>query len=242
MEKRGWMVYLSNAAVFLQYDGVKILIDGLYRDTSGYFSQLPDAVWDGMQKGNGELAHIDYLLFTHSHADHFYAPYLQKYLQKNEVKGYALPCSEDPLYGCRAISFDREKKAALAEGITCRYLDIRHLDPCYYGVTNRCYLLEAGRKKLLFLGDADYQEEVYQELAEEEIDVAFVTPVFYNHPTGRKILQERLRVGKIILYHLPFLAEDTMQMGKMAERDIKRHAREGQPVVIWNRTGQSLVF
>lgn len=49
MEKRGWIVYISNAAILLQYRGVKVLIDGLYRDTSGYFSQLPDAVWESMQ-------------------------------------------------------------------------------------------------------------------------------------------------------------------------------------------------
>lgn len=242
MEKRGWLVYLSNAAILLQYEGTKVLIDGLYRDNSGYFSQLPIAVWDGMQKGIGELAHMDYLLFTHSHADHFYEPYVLQYLQKNKVKGYALPCSPDALHGCRAISFDGERKAVLAEDITCRYLDIRHLDSRFYDVMNRCYLLEVRGKKILFLGDADYQLEGFKELAEEEIDIVFVTPVFYNHPFGRKILQEILHVRKIILYHLPFPQEDTMQMEKMARRDIMRYTKENQPVVIWNKTGQSLVF
>lgn len=242
MEKCGWLVYLSNAAVFLQYNGVKILIDGLYRDNSGYFSQLPDAVWDGMQKGNGELAHIDYLLFTHSHADHFYEPYVLQYLRNNHVKGYALPCSDNTLYGCRAISFDTENEVELEKGIICRYVDIRHLDPRFYNVTNRCYILKVGVKNLLFLGDADYQEESFQELVNEEIDIAFVTPIFFNHPSGRRILQEILCVRKVILYHLPFSQEDTMQMEKMARRDMVRYAKEDQLVVIWNKTGQALVL
>ena len=88
MEKRGWIVYISNAAILLQYRGVKVLIDGLYRDTSGYFSQLPDAVWESMQQGMGEISNVDYLMFTHSHADHFYEPYVSKYLQKNAAVSY----------------------------------------------------------------------------------------------------------------------------------------------------------
>ena len=242
MEKRGWIVYISNAAVLLQYDGVKLLIDGLYRDNSGYFSQLPNAVWEGMQQGVGELAHIDYLLFTHSHADHYYEPYILQYLRKNKVKGYVLPCSTDSMCGCGAISFDAEKKAELEKGIVCRYLDIQHLDSHIYNVTNRCYLLKIRGKNILFLGDADYRMERFLELAEEEIDIVFVTPIFYNHPSGRKILQEVLHIRRIIVYHLPFPDEDVMQMEKMTRRDIMRYTKEEQSVVIWNRTGQSLVF
>ncbi len=242
MENRGWLVYVSNAAVLLQYKGIKVLIDGLYLDNSGHFSQLPNAVWDGMQKGIGEMAHIDYLLFTHSHADHFYIPYVQQYLQKNNVKGYALPCSTERLNGCRAISFDEEKRVELAEGFACSYLDVRHLDQRFHGVTNRCYLMEMKGKRILFLADADYQAEAYFELRGLEIDIAFVTPVFFNHPSGRMILQEILLVRKIILYHFPFEQEDTMYMEKMARRDIMRYEKEGQPIVIWNKTGQSLVF
>ena len=63
MEKRGWIVYISNAAILLQYRGVKVLIDGLYRDTSGYFSQLPDAVWESMQQGMGEISNA--VSYTH---------------------------------------------------------------------------------------------------------------------------------------------------------------------------------
>ncbi|MFR1386707.1 MAG: MBL fold metallo-hydrolase [Anaerotignum sp.] len=242
MEKRSWIVYISNAAILLQYRGVKVLIDGLYRDTSGYFSQLPDAVWESMQQGMGEISNVDYLMFTHSHADHFYEPYVSKYLQKNAVKGYAAPFSSESLKGCTAIVFDSEKKAVLEVDIVCGYLDIRHLDPRFYHVTNRCYLIEMGEKRILFLGDADYQAETYGALHGVEIDIAFVTPVFFNHETGRKILQEMLHIRKIILYHLPSCQEDTMQMEKMARRDIARYAKEDQPIVIWNKTGQSLVF
>ena len=242
MGKNGWAAFVSNGAVLIQYNGTKVLIDGLYRDDSGYFSQLPDAAWKTMQRGEGELAHIDYLLFTHSHWDHFYEPYVLTYLQKNRVKGYCLPHTDRVLEKCPVISFDGEGKAELGGDITCRYLDIRHLDPRFYDVVNRCYLLEMKGKHFLFTGDADYQEEVFTAFSGEEIDVAFVTPVFYNHPKGRRILQELLSVKKVVIYHLPFPEEDGMQMEKMARRDMERHGKAEQPVVIWNKTGQSMVF
>lgn len=40
MEKRGWIVYISNAAILLQYRGVKVLIDGLYRRYKRLFQSI----------------------------------------------------------------------------------------------------------------------------------------------------------------------------------------------------------
>lgn len=55
MEKRGWIVYISNAAILLQYRGVKVLIDGLYRDTMRLFQSITwMPIWESMQQGMGE--------------------------------------------------------------------------------------------------------------------------------------------------------------------------------------------
>lgn len=242
MEKRGLAVCISNAAVFLQYGETKILIDGLYKDLGRNFSELPEKVWESMRRGEGELSNIDYLLFTHSHYDHFYVPYLQEYLEHNEVKGLCLPPGERWQGKGHSLSFDEEGKIPLPEGITLRFLDVRHLDKQFYDVVNRCFWVEIGKKHLLFLGDGDYQEEAFEKIRDLPVDTVFVTPIFYNNAKGRKILREILGVKKIVVYHLPFPEEDTLHYERMTRRDIEKYGEKDENVVLWNRTGQSILF
>jgi len=248
MEKKGLAVSISNAAVFLRYGETTLLIDGLYRDNSGWFSAIPDKVLKEMLQGQGELRNIKYLLFTHSHADHFYAPYLIEYLEHNQVTGLCLPPVEQSSVLLKGkakevvLPFDELGRSRLTEGISIEYLEMRHLDPKFYHVVNRCFLIQAGEKELLFLGDADYRQEAFLPLAGRRIDIVFVTPVFFNHEKGKRILREIIQPRKIVVYHLPFSEDDRMQFGKMARRDAERYGETGQQISIWDRFGQSFLF
>lgn len=242
MKKRGLAVCISNAAVFLRYGETTLLIDGIYRDLDGNFSNLPERVWEEMRRGEGELSNIDYLFFTHQHQDHFYLPYLREYLAHNRIKGLCLPPQERAEGLSPLLSFDAEGKLELSEDITVRFLDVRHLDRHFAAVVNRCFWLKMGEKHLLFLGDGDYQEEVFAEMCPLPVDMAFVTPIFYNHPKGRRILREILGVKKIIVYHFPFPEEDTLHYTKMTSRDMEKYAGQDETITIWNKTGQAIFF
>ena len=247
MEKKGLAVYISNAAVFLQYGETKILVDGLYRDQSGCFSDIPAKILEPMLRGKGELRDIEYLLFTHSHSDHFYAPYVERYLEHNQIKGLCLPPAwQSPTFMKEGaenanIQFDEFGKAALTDEISLEYFDVRHLDQKFRHIVNRCFLIRAGKTTILFLGDGDYQENAFLPMAEKSVDIVFVTPVFYNHEKGRRILREIIQPKQIVLYHLPFPENDRMRFGKMAKRDVEKYG-EGQSISIWNKTGQAFLF
>lgn len=64
-------VLLGNAGVLLQYNGVKLLIDGIYYDRSGFFSNVPSFILKSLLQGQGCFRDIDYFLFSHDHSDHF---------------------------------------------------------------------------------------------------------------------------------------------------------------------------
>lgn len=242
MKKRGLAVCISNAAVFLQYGETTLLIDGIYQDLNGNFSNLPKPLWEDMRRGRGDLSNVDYLLFTHSHDDHFYLPYLREYLSHNQVKGICLPPQENGEGLPPPLLFDTKGRLELSTDITVRFLDIRHLDKRFAAVINRCFWLKMGEKHLLFLGDGDYEEEAFAEMCPLPVDIAFVTPIFYNHPKGRRILREILGVKKIIVYHFPFPEEDILHYERMTRRDIEKYARQDETVTIWNKTGQAILF
>lgn len=84
-------VLLGNAGVLLQYNGVKLLIDGIYYDRSGFFSNVPDCMWKRLLQGQGCFRDIDYFLFSHDHSDHFDSRRIKLCLAQQAPKLVILP-------------------------------------------------------------------------------------------------------------------------------------------------------
>ncbi|MCH3950315.1 MAG: MBL fold metallo-hydrolase [Acidaminococcus sp.] len=244
----GKAVLLGNCGVYIQYEGTRFLFDGLYKDLSHSFVQLPDTVWRAMAEGRGYLSNIDYLLFSHSHFDHYFSNYLFTYMAHNQVKGLVLPVLDQTTglkrayeeFGGKLLHF-KEGEAELGEDIRLRLIRTHHLDPRHFSLPVYAYLLALGRKKLLVMADADYQEADFRCLEGIDIDYAFVTPVFYNNAAGRRILFEQLSIRQLVLYHLPDPDNDRFQYGRMAENDVRKYGRE-KPTFIWREYGQSIIL
>ncbi|MDD4844128.1 MAG: MBL fold metallo-hydrolase [Anaerotignum sp.] len=250
MEQKSYAVLVSNAAVLVVHRGVRILLDGLYKDLGENFTDLPEWAWKLMKKGKGELANVDYLLFSHSHYDHYYTPYFMEYMAANEVRGICFPPIDDTIglaaaeaeFADKIITFDRNKEVILEQGIRLKVFTTRHVDKKYYDVPNQCFRLDLDGVKLAFLSDVDYFEEDFIKQNDFTADIAFVTPIFYNHPKGRRILREIMKVKETVIYHLPSLEDDRFMYYKMAQRDVEKNAQEGETVLIWNESGQNLSF
>ena len=249
MEQKSYAVLVSNAGVVVVHKGVRILLDGLYKDLGKNFTDLPEWAWKLMKKGKGELANVDYLLFSHSHYDHYYSPYFNEYMAANEVKGICFPPIDETTglpeavaeYTDKVIHLDKNNEAILDQGIELKVFTTRHVDKQYYDVPNQCFRLNLSGIKLAFLSDVDYYEEAF---AEEDFtaDIAFVTPIFYNHPKGRRILRDIMKVKETIIYHLPSPEDDRFMYFKMAQRDVEKYVQEGEKVLIWNESGQNISF
>ncbi|WP_317854136.1 MBL fold metallo-hydrolase [Chakrabartyella piscis] len=250
MEDKNFAILLSNAGIIVVHNGIRILIDGLYKDLGGNFSQLPDWAWNTMQQGKGELGNIDYLLFTHSHYDHYYAPYVNQYLEKNQVKGVLFPPVDDTkgleeqvqMYEDKKITLDAAGCATLESDITLRIMTTRHVDERFHHVPNQCISLEIGGQKLAFLADADCYESDFQAAKDFVADIVFVTPIFYNNAVGRRILREQIHAKTIVMYHLPSPEDDRFMYHKMAVQGAKRHALPDEETLIWNESGQRIAF
>ncbi|MDD3394827.1 MAG: hypothetical protein PHG19_09335 [Anaerotignum sp.] len=250
MEQKSYAVLVSNAGVFVFHKGVKILLDGLYKDLGRNFTDLPAWAWELMKKGKGELANVAYLLFSHSHYDHYYSPYFMDYMTANQVKGICFPPIDDTMglataeagFADKIIKFDKNNEALLEQGIKLKMFTTRHVDKKYYAVPNQCFRLDLDGVRLAFLSDVDYYEEDFAKEIDFTADIAFVTPIFYNHPKGRKILRDIIKAKEIIIYHLPSPEDDRFMYFKMAQRDAEKYAQEGEKVLIWNQSGQNISF
>jgi L-ascorbate metabolism protein UlaG (beta-lactamase superfamily) len=223
-----------------------ILVDGIFGETP-YFSPLPKEVKKACFGMGEEYRHIDHLIFTHRHQDHFHAGFVKAYVRSNCVKSVIVPTAgPDPtsyledrgslkevIGTCRLeepeIGPGGRKMLTLSETVsdTAEYLCCNHLDSKTYPAVMHCaVLLSAAGKKLLFLADADTSEENRDLFADiYEPDIVFVTPLFYLDPRGRHILQS-MSPKRTFLYHIPCPADDVTGLKGLAEKLLKEHTED----------------
>lgn len=250
---------VANAGVLVEYNGVGLLVDGIHHEEGHPFSRVSENDMKLMRQGYDIFANIDYLLFTHEHPDHFTPQYVSEHIQVRSVKGVFLPNKSDgspdlalllnhvqklaiPFWTLGLEPGDT-KRFALADDLIVTAIGTRHMGPQYQTIRNDCFLLTLAGKNLLFTGDADYVSRYFKNaLAEVALDAVFVNPVFYHNPNGQEIINEIFRPRNLVIYHMPFEQDDTLQFSYMVTSDIQRHGRPGIQTHVLRREKQSLCF
>jgi L-ascorbate metabolism protein UlaG (beta-lactamase superfamily) len=248
---------LANEGILLQDTNTKLLIDGIHTKHSGEFSGLSAQVLADLLAGQKTLyQNIAYLLFTHHHEDHFSSVYTEKFLKGHRLKGVVIPeyqVQESPslkevaeqqserVY-FPALSFGEKMTIKFTETLSIVVFCAMHAGEEFRDVANYCYLISLQGKKIFIIGDSDYDATYFSEmLAGEPVDVLFVNPMFIRLQTGRKVI-EAINPRKLIVYHIPFEGEDSLQFRRMVPKDLIRHEGDFPPAeILWDEL-QTLVL
>lgn len=225
---------LGNAGVMLQYEGIKILLDGLYLDDSGLFSNIPQSVLNRLLYSKNEFSDIDYLLFSHCHPDHFNKQLLFQFLLNHSPKQVVLPAYAQESRS--VISFLNEKQISFtalnnngksrvfsfSNNLYVTALPTVHMGNQFAEIPHFSYLFTMGMRNILFLADAACNAEHLQCIAREPIDSVFVTPLFFHDKVGQNIIKEMICPNQIFIYHMPFIENDKNGYYKMMNWDLKK--------------------
>lgn len=252
------MTLLANTGIIIESGGVKFLIDGLHKNISTTFSGLSAEVFADLCAGEKELyKNINYLIFTHLHKDHFSAEYTEKYLDNNKVAGFFAPeilkekyislnnkieqNSEQSYYF--DLSLGEKQTIRLADDLSIEVFSAVHAGEQYTDLENYCYLINFAGRKLFIISDSDYDSKYFFEMLEDEdIEAAFVNPLFLNNKRGREVIIEALKAERLIVYHIPFAEDDKYRMRKMVKRDTEKYKDQLPEInILWNEL-QSLSF
>ncbi len=248
---------VANAGVLVTHEDRALLVDGIHREDGHPFSRVPEADLVRMRFGVSPFERLDYLLFTHEHPDHFTPRLVAELVARRKVRSIFLPGAaggSPDLAELTALAGERDiplHGLSLAPGETARFepedgiavtaIGTRHMGPQYQDVRNDCYLLSLGGLNLLFTGDADHVPEYYEAaLAGVRLDAAFVNPLFLHNPTGQAIIENIFRPREVVVYHMPFAGDDSMNFAYMVGRDRKKLDRPDRPVRILAGEGQRL--
>ena len=233
---------VANAGVLLAYDGVTILLDGIFGAEGHPFSHLSEETWQDMLSGRPPFEKIDYLLFTHNHPDHLDCGMVRTFLAHRSVKGVFLPDTHSVRQsGLTMELLDRGIPAVLLSDktdhalyriepqITVRAFRTRHLDRKFERVHHFCYLLTFGGRHFLFTADMDYVSEDLSELGEMPLHAVFVNPLFFSVLRAHRFFKGHLNARQICVYHIPFSGDDRSGMRSHLAYNLSRWGAEMPP-------------
>lgn len=250
---------VANAGVLVRYQGSGILVDGIHHEDGHPFSRISPMDLHLMKMGSQPFAQLDYLLFTHEHPDHFTPLRVLDHLRNRPAKGVFVPDRKNGSAALgqlldevreQGIEFrtlglepGRVQSYALEDGLELTVIGTRHMGPQYQSVRNDCFILSLGGVNLMFTGDADYVADYYEKsLPDLELDAVFVNPLFYHNPHGQSIINDIFRPRNVVIYHMPPVHNDPMQLGLTVERALKKYSRPEVPTHVLRVEKQLLSF
>ncbi len=251
----------ANAGILLQTEKASFLIDALHAEGDYPFSRVPAEMLQRMNTGDNAFRNTDYLIFSHSHPDHYSPDVVLDYLKHNRVKRIVLPDQEEPEDSVREKNLlkwiDENKIPSwrlhqergtlhtymLAPDIYLTAMCMPHISERFADRNCICLLISVDGRQILFTGDCDFQsQEFFMPFGKVELDAVFVNPLFFHDEAGRKILNSTLSTRHVLVYHVPFEHEDTLSMRALVRQDIRKYAADFSDVQILQDCGQKIVL
>jgi L-ascorbate metabolism protein UlaG (beta-lactamase superfamily) len=88
---------LANAGIYLESGDASVMIDGLNKPTA-HFDGISNMCFEDMLAGKGFVGDGTFLLYTHTHQDHFDADKNIIYVKEKKARGIFLPFSDSEDY------------------------------------------------------------------------------------------------------------------------------------------------
>ncbi len=255
MEQTLRVTLIANAGLLLEYDGVTLLLDGIFGRGGHPFSVPTEETRQKLMNGEHPFERLDYLLFTHAHPDYFSPEMTLELLRRRPVKGVFLPdtrsARESGLVawleqsGTPAVLLsDATDHAAyqIEPHIGVHPFRTRHLDQKYEHVKHFCYVLTFGEKRVLITADADYVHEDFAGLGDVRLRAAFVNPLFFSTLRTGRFFKGTLNAETVCVYHIPFREDDATGMRGRLEHAYRLWGTDRPPAILLSEPFERLTL
>jgi L-ascorbate metabolism protein UlaG (beta-lactamase superfamily) len=238
-QSKNYIQYVGNMGMLVSLEKTQILIDGLHLKYEDDYLNPPQSLLDSLIYHISPY-HVDILLFTHVHKDHFhYRPALEFLLKNPNTRLIAPQQVLDTL-----IRFSNgteiagqlvpaEKASSFAwEGVKIQPFLLPHTwKSRHFRIANYAYVLEKNGKRIVHLGDASADEEDFKGplFHQREFETVIVPAWFLGSNTASFTLRH-FKARKWVAGHISPL-ENTPRVPENLLISVEWMTRLGQRVI-----------
>ena len=204
----------ANAGVSLALGGRRIWVDALHDTPTGGFSTLTPEMLSQMERHTA-FQDPDMMVFTHCHGDHYSHALTAQARARWPRARLVLP---ERRFADQELLEGAEVAKTLGD-IRLRFFRLTHEHPETLDVPHYGLLLSCGGKNVLLAGDcAIASPELADAVGNTPVDLALLNFPWLALSRGRRYIAERLHPAHLLVYHLPFPADDTAGYRAAVER------------------------
>lgn len=214
-----------NCGLYLWDGNSGILVDGVH--TAGapaHFSPMPSEMMRWMETRTGLFAHLNGILFTHLHGDHYWETAVNHLTTREK----SLPCwMPEMIHLSHAVDAGTNVRRIQMGTFRILCLETLHDGANYVEEPHNAFLVQSGTASVLIAGDSLFREQDLKLLTK----FAPIQNAFFNlyqlsdYGNGPEIVR-KLGIKRLFLYHLPFAQDDSENYRVLSFQILKRFPPE----------------
>ena len=209
--------YIANEGVLISTRDKRVLIDGLHRLYEPEYAYLPDAEREKIEAARPPFEAIDLILVSHKHLDHFHPESVGSYLKSSPKTILATSQQVVDEVAAKYSAYEsiksritpitytlKSRQPMKLAGIDVEVLGVGHGSGRHATIQNLGHVILLGGKKLLHIGDADINAEIFDafDLDQQSIDIAFLPTWFLTSKSGQELVEQHIKPKHIIAVHV----------------------------------------
>jgi L-ascorbate metabolism protein UlaG (beta-lactamase superfamily) len=209
------LTYVGCEGVLVRSASESVLIDGLYGDEAIPFGVPAPPVLERLRDARPPFNHINLILATHFHADHFDATAVARHLRANPATHFASTpqATVQVLEATHGTLGHRVHSLAAGEGVVvARDIGNIHIEAFglshgkvhYADVQHLGLVVTLGGRSVIHLGDGIIDEKSLRAagVLDRTIDVGVLPFWFLTYPFGRRLVSNGFRPRAIFAVHV----------------------------------------
>lgn len=209
------LTYVGCEGVLVRSDSGSVLIDGLYGEEAAPFG-VPDAsVLDRLRDAKPPFDHIDVILATHFHGDHFDPTAVARHLRANPNAHFISTTqatvqvmeATHGLLGHRVHGIQADEGVIVQRDVGSVHVEafgLSHGKVHYADVQHLGFLVSMGAHSLIHLGDGIIDEKALRAAGamDRDIDVGVLPFWFLTYPFGKRLVSGSFRPRALFAVHV----------------------------------------
>lgn len=213
------VTFVANAGFLVTVGDTHVLVDSLFDGFRGGFT-VPQALQDLLVNARPPFDHVELILVTHDHSDHFNVGPVARHMQANPRAVLVAPSDVAaqitgfPGRVFPVLPAEGEVTRLEVGGIGIEAVALSHgvPSPGTVGIPNVGYVFRIGETRFFHTGDTDPATvgvPYYQSLGipDEGIDVAFVSHFVLSAPAYHPVVLEGIRPRHLVAMHYEYTTD-----------------------------------